>query len=85
MRIAIANDAVMAVEALRRVIASVPGYRYSDALKKLDIVWTAETISRLFELGPATYTPGTKMPEQNIGSAADREALVKFLEKATKP
>lgn len=68
-----------------RRIASVPGYRYSEALKKLDIVWTAETISRLFELGPATYTPGTKMPEQNIGSAADREALVKFLEKATKP
>ena len=27
MRIAIANDAVMAVEALRRVIGSVPGYR----------------------------------------------------------
>jgi cytochrome c len=30
-----------------------------------------------------TYTPGTKMPEQRIGSAADREALVKFLERAT--
>jgi cytochrome c len=30
------------------------------------------------------YTPGTKMPEQIIGSTEDREALVKFLEKATK-
>ena len=68
-----------------RRIASVPGYRYSEALKKLDIVWTAETIAKLFELGPAAFTPGTKMPEQTIGSAADREALVKFLEKATKP
>jgi cytochrome c len=67
-----------------RKIASLPGYRYSEALKKLDIVWTPETVAKLFEVGPATYTPGTKMPEQTIGSAVDREALVKFLEKATK-
>jgi cytochrome c len=31
-----------------------------------------------------TYTPGTKMPEQKIGSAEDRAALVRFLAKATK-
>jgi cytochrome c len=67
-----------------RRIATLPGYNFSDALKKLDIVWTPETVSKLFELGPMTYTPGTKMPEQNIGSAADRAALVKFLEKATR-
>jgi cytochrome c len=67
-----------------RRIASLPGYRFSEALKKLEIVWTPETIAKLFELGPAAYTPGTKMPEQRIGSAEDREALVKFLEKATK-
>jgi cytochrome c len=47
-------------------------------------VWTPETVAKLFEVGPAKYTPGTKMPEQTIGAAADREALVKFLEKATK-
>jgi cytochrome c len=67
-----------------RRIATLPGYRFSEALKKLDIVWSPETVSKLFELGPATYTPGTKMPEQRIGSAEDREALVRFLEKATK-
>jgi cytochrome c len=31
-----------------------------------------------------TYTPGTKMPEQRIGSAEDRAALMGFLEKTTK-
>ena len=31
------------------------------------------------------YTPGTKMPEQKIGSAEDRQALVEFLQKVTKP
>jgi cytochrome c len=66
-----------------RRIATLPGYNFSPALKKLDIVWTPETVSKLFEVGPAAYTPGTKMPEQTIGSADDRTALVEFLSKAT--
>ena len=65
-----------------RRIAALPGYDFSPALKKLDIVWTPETVSRLFEIGPAAYTPGTKMPEQRVG-AEDRAALVSFLEKVT--
>ncbi len=67
-----------------RRIATLPGYNFSEALKKLDIVWTPETVSKLFEVGPMTYTPGTKMPEQRIGSPEDRAALMQFLEKATK-
>ena len=66
-----------------RKIASLPGYRFSDALKKMNIVWTPETVGKLFELGPNTYTPGTKMPEQRIGSAEDRKALTDFLARAT--
>jgi cytochrome c len=66
-----------------RKIATLRGYNFSAALKQLDIVWTPETVAKLFELGPAAYTPGTKMPEQRIGSPEDRAALVKFLEKAT--
>jgi cytochrome c len=67
-----------------RKIATLPGYNFSDALKKLDIVWTPETVAKLFEVGPAEYTPGTKMPEQRIGSPEDRKALTDFLSKATK-
>jgi cytochrome c len=67
-----------------RRIATTPGYNFSDALKRLDIVWTPETVSKLFEIGPQAYTPGTKMPEQRIGSEQDRAALVQFLERATK-
>jgi cytochrome c len=66
-----------------RRIASLPGYRFSEALRRLDIVWTAETVSKLFELGPNAYTPGTKMPEQRIGSAQDRKALTDFLARVT--
>ena len=67
-----------------RRIATLPGYNFSEPLKKLDIVWTAATVSKLFEIGPAAYTPGTKMPEQVIASEADRQALIGFLERATK-
>ena len=67
-----------------RRIATLPGYNFSPALKKLDIIWSPETVSKLFEIGPAHYTPGTKMPEQTIGSAQDRQALVDFLGRATK-
>ncbi|HZQ13390.1 MAG TPA: c-type cytochrome [Pseudolabrys sp.] len=66
-----------------RRIATLPGYNFSPALKKLDIVWSKETVAKLFEIGPAHYTPGTKMPEQTIGSAEDRQALVDFLGRVT--
>jgi cytochrome c len=68
-----------------RRIATLRGYNFSPALKKLDIVWSKETVSALFDVGPMKYTPGTKMPEQRITSPDDRKALVDFLEKATKP
>jgi len=71
--------------AFGRRIAILRGYDFSDALRRLDIVWTPETDARLFELGPIAYTPGTKMSEQRIGAAEDRAALVRFLQKATAP
>jgi cytochrome c len=67
-----------------RRIATAPGYNFSAPLKTMDIVWNAETIQKLFEIGPSRYTPGTKMPEQTIGDSADRAALARFLEQASK-
>jgi cytochrome c len=66
-----------------RKIASLPGYRFSDALRHMDIIWNPETVSKLFEIGPNAYTPGTKMPEQRIGSREDRKALTDFLGRVT--
>ena len=66
-----------------RKAGTAPGYDYSDAFRKLDLVWSAETISRLFEIGPQSYTPGTKMPEQRVTDPADRAALIDFLSQAT--
>jgi cytochrome c len=67
-----------------RKIASVPGYHYSPAFRNMDIVWTPETVSKLFELGPNAYTPGTKMPEQTISNTEDRAALIRFLQAETR-
>jgi cytochrome c len=67
-----------------RRIATAPGYNFSDALKGMDIVWTKDTVARLFEIGPNAMTPGTKMPEQVITSAEDRRALVEWLERVTR-
>lgn len=62
-----------------RRAGTLPGYRYSDALLGSDIVWTAETIARLFEEGPEIVTPGSKMPMQRINGAGDRKDLIAYL------
>ncbi len=66
-----------------RRIGTAPGYDYSPALRGMDIVWTKETIARLFEIGPNAYTPGTKMPEQQVTDPDDLKALVDFIARAT--
>lgn len=66
-----------------RRIGTAPGYRYSPALTAMEIIWSRETVAKLFSLGPMAYTPGTKMPEQQVTDPADLEALVDFIEKAT--
>lgn len=68
-----------------RRIASLPGYPYSKGLDELDIVWTEETVSMLFEQGPENFTPGSKMPLQKMTDAKQREALIAFLKIATEP
>ena len=68
-----------------RRIGTLDGYPYSEALKKLDIVWTPETLGKLFELGPEAYTPGSKMPLQTMTDTAQRDALIAFLKLATEP
>ena len=66
-----------------RKAGAAPGYNYSEAFRKLEIVWTRETVSRLFEIGPQAYTPGTKMPEPTVNDPEARAALMDFLEAAT--
>ncbi len=83
------NDTNLAGPTLHQImgrrIASLDGYEFSKALTAMGVVWTPETISKLFEVGPTKYTPGTKMPEQRIPDPDERKALVDWLTRATTP
>lgn len=68
-----------------RPAGAVPGYPYSEALATSGIVWTEETIEKLFALGPETFTPGSKMPLQRLPDARDRAALIDYLKRVTMP
>ncbi len=68
-----------------RRVGTLPGYPYSEALRRLDFVWNEKTISDLFDHGPDILTPGSKMPIQRLKSVEDRNALVSFLKRATAP
>ncbi len=62
----------------------VEGYPYSDALTGIDLVWTPETVDRLFAQGPDVFLPGTKMPLQKMTNARDRADLIEYLKSATR-
>ncbi|WP_424966408.1 c-type cytochrome [Dinoroseobacter sp. S375] len=68
-----------------REAGALPDYSYSESLKNSDIVWSAETVDKLFDLGPDNYTPGTKMPMQRITKPQDRDDLIAFLQANTTP
>ena len=68
-----------------RAAGSVPGYRYSDALADSNVVWEADTINKLFELGPDHFTPGSKMPMQRLAKLEDRQDLIAYLRNNTGP
>ncbi|MGE5768413.1 MAG: c-type cytochrome [Bacteroidota bacterium] len=66
-----------------RRAGTLEGYNYSQALRHSEVVWSEETIDRLFALGPDEYTPGSKMPLQRMPSAEDREDLIAYLKAIT--
>jgi cytochrome c len=66
-----------------RVAGSQPDYSYSPALRESDLVWTAETVDRLFEIGPENLVPGSKMPLQRMPDPEDRARLIDYLKQVT--
>lgn len=68
-----------------RTAGSHPGYRYSQTLEESDLVWTEDTVDRLFAIGPDHLLPGTKMPLQRMPNPKDRADLIAFLKRVTTP
>jgi cytochrome c len=63
---------------LGRRAGSVPGYGYSEAMKKSGIVWGEKTLER-FLADPLKTVPGTTMTYAGVPQAKDRADLIAFL------
>lgn len=64
-----------------RHAGSVPGFDYSAAMKRSDIVWSAKTLDR-FMANPAKAVPGTSMTYAGVPDGAERAALIAYLKQA---
>jgi cytochrome c len=64
-----------------RRAGSVPGFAYSDAMKRSKIVWNAAALDR-FLADPARTVPGTSMTYAGVPDRAERAALIAYLKAA---
>ena len=65
-----------------RTTASVEGFKYSDAMKKLGEeghVWTAEELGKYLE-NPKQMVPGTKMTFVGLKKPEERADVIAYLE-----
>jgi cytochrome c len=60
-----------------RAVASVPGYEYSDALKKLGGTWTPERLDTWLQ-GPQAVAPGAKM-FNTVDDSDQRRDIIAYL------
>jgi cytochrome c len=61
-----------------RKAGTVPGFRYSNAMKKSGIVWDAKTLDAYLE-SPQKAVPGNRMPYAGLKNAADRADVIAYL------
>jgi cytochrome c len=61
-----------------RKAGTVPGFRYSDAMKNSDIVWDAKILDAYLE-SPQKAVPGNRMPYAGLMNPTDRTDLVAYL------
>jgi cytochrome c len=59
--------------------AAKPGYAYSAAMKASKLRWTRANLD-VYLSGPAAKVPGTKMGIPGVKDAAQRKAIIDYLE-----
>jgi cytochrome c len=57
-------------------------FRYSPAMKRSGITWTAETLDK-YIADPQACIPANRMPYAGLSNASDRADLIAYLQKAT--
>ncbi|NMM87155.1 cytochrome c family protein [Rhodococcus sp. SRB_17] len=66
---------------LGRRAGSVPGFAYSDAMKKSGLVWDEKTLD-LFLRKPLALVPGSSMAYDGVPDASERSDLIAYLRQA---
>jgi cytochrome c len=66
-----------------RKAADLADFRYSPALKRSGITWTAQTLDG-FIADPQQVVPANRMPYAGMTDAAERADLIAYLQRATK-
>lgn len=66
-----------------RKAGTLPGFEYSAAMKRANLVWDEETLDR-FLADPAGTVPGTTMTYAGIADARERADLIAYLRDAGK-
>jgi cytochrome c len=61
-----------------RTAGTVPGFHFSDAMKKSGIVWDAKTLDAYLE-SPQKAVPGNRMPFAGLKNPTDRTDLFAYL------
>ena len=65
-----------------RKAGEIADFRYSPAMKRSGIVWTAETLDK-YIADPQAAVPANRMPYAGMASASDRADLIAYLVQAS--
>ena len=64
-----------------RKAGTLADFRYSPALKRSGITWTAQTLDA-YLADPQKAVPANRMPYAGLADASDRADLIAYLQKA---
>jgi len=65
-----------------RKAGELADFRYSPAMKRSGVTWTAETLDK-YLADPQGFIPANRMPYAGLSNAGDRADLIAYLQKAT--
>jgi len=66
-----------------RKAGTVPGYAYSPAMKNVNVIWNADTLSKYLS-DPKAFVPGDKLAFVGINDPTKLGDLLAYLNQATK-
>ena len=67
-----------------RMAGSLEGYRYSAAMKRSGVIWTAMTLDA-YVADPQAFIKGNRMAFAGISDQAERADLIAYIEQASAP